>query len=167
MKKFAVKIAIISLFVFLHCAMFAQSNKGMGKIYFMRAPRWNVRTMFARGTTNYKMFADSNFLCRLDIKKYAVYNIAAGEHCFATQFLGVKKEKKTAKKVTIDIEPGKSYYMEIRLQRRVFGHYLFPQQIPEDLAKMILPSLKEERNTWEANNEIVSKAFMTGTNAIP
>jgi hypothetical protein len=138
MKKLFTKIAIIILIVDAHSSMLsAQTDSATGKIYFMASPKGNFLEIFS-------VFMDSKLLCELEGRHYFAYNVLEGRH-----FIGTHKEIDTSHDITINVETGKSYYIQFdKLTETYAPGYrtstYVTQLIPTDLAAMILPSLKKD-----------------------
>ena len=110
-----------------------------GTVYFMR------KTGFVGSAAGFNVFIDSNFVCRLNEKRYSVHHVPVGSHTFSAQFAG-KKSKEVAEKVEIDVEKGQTYYIQLIFQNGAFANNIYCQEVTKNSAKLILPSLKEDRN---------------------
>lgn len=132
MKKFFQKlIIIVSILVGSLSISFAQTDSATGKIYFLGNPKGFLE--------KYRVIMDSKHLCDLSVKHYFVYNAQVGEH-----FIAMDKAEIKSNEIAIIVEESKSYYIQFYSQDSYGGREIVAKRIPEDLAKMILPSLKQE-----------------------
>jgi hypothetical protein len=136
-----IKFIVISFLIFSKASVvFAQNDSATtGKVYFMR------KNGFVGSGAGYNVFIDSAFVCKLNEKRYSVHDVAAGNHSFSVQF-GGRKSKSVAEKISVDIESGKTYYIELIFQSSMFFNNIYCQEVTVNSAKTILPSLKEDKN---------------------
>ncbi len=124
-------IIIVSILVGSLSISFAQTDSATGKIYFLGNPKGFLE--------KYRVFMDSKHLCDLSGKHYFVYNAQVGEH-----FIAMGKAEIKSNEIAILVEQGKPYYIQFYSQDSYGGRAIVAKRIPEDLAKMILPSLKQD-----------------------
>jgi len=131
------KIACIILMVigFLHHGL---SREDTGTVYFLR-DTGNDGSAWA-----FRVFVDDHLICKLNNKRFSVHNIKAGEHVFFVQYTG-NNPKNEAEKIRIDIQPGKTYYIALIQKKRAFTENIYCQEITENSAKILMPSLKEDK----------------------
>ncbi len=117
---------------------------GYGKVYFMR------KTGFEGSGAGFTVFVDSNFVCKLNEARYTFQQVSVGTHSFSVQF-GGKKSKTEAEKITIDIEEGKTYYVQILYQTGFFMNNILCQEVTAGSAKTMFSKLKEDKGCAENN----------------
>jgi hypothetical protein len=98
---------------------------------------------FQGSASAFTAFIDGELACKLNNKKYSIHEVAAGEHQFTVQF-GGKKSKKKAEPITINIEAGNTYYIQMVFQTGAFVNNLYCQEVTESSAKTILSDLEED-----------------------
>ena len=108
-----------------------------GKVCFMRS------TGFKGSAVPFNTFIDQQMVCRLNNKKFSVHNIEVGEHTFAVQFSG-KTAKKEAETIKINIEEGKTYYIQLIYQTGFLYDNVLCQEVTENSAKVILTDCSED-----------------------
>lgn len=107
------------------------------QVYFIRS------TGFAGSMSAFTAFIDENLVCKLNNKKYSIHEITPGEHSFTVQFAG-KSAKKKAEPITIEVEAGKTYYVQMVFQTGAFKNNLYCQEVTENSAKTILVDCEED-----------------------
>lgn len=134
MKKALLTFLIITCYSF---SLYAQDTSSVDKatIFFMRS------TGFNGSAAAFTAFIDDSLFCRLNNKRYSIHTIEPGKHKFTVQFAG-KKSKDKAEPVYINTEAGKTYYIQMIFQGGAFVNNLYCQEVTENSAKAILPSLK-------------------------
>lgn len=108
-----------------------------GKVYFLRS------TGFQGSAAAFTAFIDGELACKLNNKKYSIHEVTPGEHKFTVQFAG-KKSKEKAEPIVIDVEAGKTYYIQMVFQTGAFVNNLYCQEVTESSADTIMPTLKED-----------------------
>ncbi len=100
---------IVTIFIFLFVlSTYGQTQKaseGTAQVYFLRS------TGTKAVLDKFKAFIDDKLVCKLANKKYSVHLIASGQHEFSVQASGTESKSK-ADKLTINIEAGKTYYVQ-------------------------------------------------------
>jgi hypothetical protein len=109
-----------------------------GEVYFLR-DTGNDGSAWA-----FRVFVDDDLICKLNNKRFSTHNISAGEHYFYVQYSG-NNPKKDADRIKVNIEPGKTYYIELIQKKRAFTENIFCQEVTENSAKILLPRLKEDK----------------------
>ncbi|MFT7385510.1 MAG: hypothetical protein ACI82E_000261 [Nonlabens sp.] len=104
-------------------------------IYFIRA------TGFMTSVTPFTAFIDKQLVCKLNNNKYSIHQVDPGKHIFTVQFDG-NEAKAKAEPITINVEAGKTYYVQMLLQASLVVSNLYCQEVTEMSAKTVLPSLK-------------------------
>ena len=125
------------LILLLTLCQSVKAQEKMGKVYFMRS------TGFKGSAVAFTAFIDGKFVCKLNNKKYSVHEVNAGEHTFSVQFAG-KSSKEKAEQITINVEEGKSYYIQMIYQTGFITDNLYCQEVTEGSAKTILPECSED-----------------------
>ena len=115
----------------------AEAGNPNGKVYFMRS------TGFTGSAQGFTVFIDDVVVCKLNNKRYSVHEVAPGLHHFSVQFAG-KKSKEKAERIEINIEPDKSYYIQLIFQPGFVKNNLYCQEVTENSAKPILITLSED-----------------------
>ncbi len=108
-----------------------------GKIYFIRS------TGFKGSIMPFTTFIDGNLVCKLNNKRYSVHEAPPGEHKITVQFAG-KMAKQKAEPVTVNLEAGKTYYIQLVYQTGMLVDNLYCQEVTENSARAILPGLAED-----------------------
>ena len=108
-----------------------------GKVYCMRS------TGFQGFATAFTFFIDDSIVCKLNNERYSIHEVTPGIHKFSSQF-GGKKSKEKAERIEIDVEAGKTYYIELIFQPGVLINNLYCQEVTENSAKGILAHLKQD-----------------------
>ncbi|HEX5150755.1 MAG TPA: hypothetical protein VFW07_04875 [Parafilimonas sp.] len=161
MKPSLVSSAVFFAFILLAAPVFAQTDStasnitspvsGYGKVQFMR------KTGFEGSGAGFTVFIDSNYVCKLNEARYSVQRVPVGTHSFSVQF-GGKKSKTGAEKITIDIEEGKTYYIQVLYQTGFFVNNILCQEVTASSARLMLPKLKEDKGCAEDNSYISASA---------
>ncbi len=139
------KVLFSSLVILMSNSLFGQdqnvsadSSSQNGKVYFMRS------TGFQGSASAFTVFIDDTLVCKLNNKRYSIHEVAPGTHHFSSQFAG-KKSKEKAERIEINVEAGKTYYIELIFQPGLFINNLYCQEVTESSAKRFLPDLKEDK----------------------
>lgn len=109
------------------------------KIYFIRTTGYNG------SATAFRAFVDDTLKCKLKNKSYSIHELAPGRHIISTQITG-KKSKEKAERITIDMEAGKIYYVQMIYKIGLLVSNLYCQEVTENSAISIMVNLKENRN---------------------
>ena len=133
MKKHILILLIVCLTMQLG---FSQEN---AKVYFMRT------TGFQGSAAAFTSFIDGEMVCKLNNKRYSIHEVSPGTHLFSVQFAGKKsKSKAEDEQISIELEAGKTYYIQMLFQTGLFVNNLYCQEVTESSANKILPDLKED-----------------------
>ena len=116
--------------------IFNELKKG-GTVYFIRS------TGFQGSAVAFTAFIDKQLVCKLNNKKFSVHNVSAGEHTFSVQFAG-KASKEKAEQISINIEEGKTYYIQMVFQTGLLVNNLYCQEVTENSAKTVLMKCIED-----------------------
>lgn len=111
--------------------------KEKGQVYFIRS------TGFAGSATAFTAFIDEALVCKLNNKKYSIHEVMPGKHTFTVQFAG-KNAKAKAEPISINIEAGKTYYIQMVFQSGFVKNNLYCQEVTESSAKTILIECEED-----------------------
>jgi len=112
-------------------------NNDVANVYFIRS------TGFAGSMSAFTAFIDKELVCKLNNKKYSIHEVSPGEHYFTVQFAG-KKSKKKAEPIMINLEGGKTYYIQMVFQTGAFKNNLYCQEVTENSANTILIECEED-----------------------
>lgn len=108
-----------------------------GKVYFIRS------TGFQGSAVAFTAFIDKQLVCKLNNKKFSIHNVKVGEHTFSVQFAG-KNAKEKAEIIKINIEEGKTYYIQMVLQSGLLVNNLYCQEVTENSSKTVLSNCVED-----------------------
>jgi len=111
---------------------YAQDNDA--KVYFI------LSTGFRGSPLKYQIFVDQVRTCGLVNDSFHVHHLRAGRHTFNAQFTA-RKLRTSSKPITIDVEAGKTYYVEL-----MQNDFLMCQEVTENSAKAVLASCAEQAN---------------------
>lgn len=134
MKTFKVFILML---LGLVSAIAASAQNKYAQVYFIRS------TGFQGSATAFTAFIDEQLVCKLNNKKYSVHQIEVGEHSFSVQFAG-KQSKAKAEQIQINVEAGKTYYIQMIFQSGMVKNNLYCQEVTENSAKTILVNCVED-----------------------
>jgi uncharacterized alpha/beta hydrolase family protein len=115
----------------------SSGDKDKATIYFIRS------TGFAGSASAFTAFIDKELVCKLNNKKYSIHEVDPGKHTFTVQFSG-KKAKKKAEPILIDLEAGKTYYIQMVFQTGAFKNNLYCQEVTENSANTVLVDCEED-----------------------
>lgn len=104
-----------------------------------------IRDMFKSNLKNYKLLVDREFLCSIEEKRYSTHFLPPGKHAFSAQ-IGGKESKKNAEQLEIEMEAGKTYYVELAWEHNLLYPNIYCIEITENSAKKILGKLKRSKN---------------------
>lgn len=127
---------LLLLYLISGIAPAQKPSAGKAKDYFIRS------TGFTGWAFSFTTFIDDQLVCSLNNKRYSVHEVEAGSHTFSVQFAG-KQSKTKAEKLSISIEPGKTYYVQLILETKALINNLYCVETAENTAKVLLPMLKE------------------------
>ena len=103
------------------------------EIYVLR------NTGIAGSAVRFRSFLNGELLGKINNKRYEKYEVAAGSHEFSVQFSGKKKKQKG---FTINVEPGKKYYLMMVIQYGWFVNKLYAVEVSESSAERLMKPLK-------------------------
>lgn len=115
----------------------ADSTKQNSKVYFMRS------TGFQGSAQGFTVFIDDSVVCKLNNKRFSIHDVAPGTHRFSVQFAG-KSSKEKAERIEIEIEAGKTYYIQLIFQSGLVKNNLYCQEVTKSSANTMLDKLKED-----------------------
>lgn len=113
------------------------SAQESGKVYFIRS------TGFQGSAVPFTAFIDQQLVCKLNNKKYSIHDVAPGEHVFTVQFAG-KTAKEKAEPIKINIEAGKTYYIQMVFQTGYLKNNLYCQEVTEGSANTVLVNCAQD-----------------------
>lgn len=106
-------------------------NADFGLVYFMRG-KGHAGSAYA-----FSALIDEVRVCKLNNRRYSVHQVPPGEHQFSAQF-GGKKGKEKAEILIVEIEAGKTYYMQMFVQTSFWYSDLALQEVTRNTALSIL-----------------------------
>ncbi len=129
----------VTLFVFiLSISGGALSQDKNGKIILIRS------TGFQGGLFKFEAFVDGQLTCKLADKEYSTHQLNVGKHTFTAQFSGKQMNKK-ALPIEVNVEEGKTYYLEMIYQVEPMRNILFFQEVTENSVKPIFTTCIETK----------------------
>lgn len=128
---------LLSALLFSLIFTFTMSGQETGKIYFLRS------TGFQGSASAFKTFIDGEFVCKLNNKKYSVHEVPVGKHECSVQF-GGKKSKEKAEKFEVQVEAGKSTYVELVFETGLFINNIYCQEVTENTAINKMEKMEED-----------------------
>ena len=135
--KQLMRFCLVMLFSFVATVSYGQEASG-AKIIFMRSTGYNG------SASAFTTFIDDQVVCRLNNKRFSTHTVPAGEHLISVQFAG-KNSKQKAERIKINVEEGKTYYVQLIFQPGMFINNLYCQEVTENSANLLLPQLKEDQ----------------------
>ena len=112
-----------------------------GKIYFLRS------TGFTGSATSFKAFIDKQIVCKVSNKSYSEHEVKPGEHQVDVQFSG-KEYKGNDAAIIINVEAGKSYYVQMVIKTKFTKNDLYCQEVTESTAKVMMKELEKDANCF-------------------
>ena len=112
-------------------------SKEMGKIYFLRSTGielWNG---------SFKTFIDGKLVCKLQNKKYSIHEVPVGKHECSVQFGGTKSKEK-AEKFEVNVEKGKTTYVQLVFENGFFINKIYCEEVTENTAKQKIAKMEED-----------------------
>jgi hypothetical protein len=156
MRNFTASLALLFyLGVLVNSKVSAQNDGVYAKVYFMRLPIREQESLLEMAANYCNVFIDSNFICRLDEKKYFITSVPAGMHRFDMRVTGKKIKAKSeslfavkSESISFNVEAGKSYYIQFVFKRYDNRRRLdsYCKYLTEERANMMLPDLKEDKS---------------------
>ena len=128
---------IILVLIGITFSNFSHSQVNIAKVYFIRS------TGFQGSASAFTAFIDHQLVCKLNNKKFSIHQVEPGEHSFSVQFAG-KQSKAKAEQITINVEAGKTYYIQMIFQTGVIKNNLYCQEVTENSAKTVLVNCVED-----------------------
>lgn len=107
------------------------------KIYFIRS------TGYQGSAGKFKCFIDQKIVCKLNNKRFSIHEVEAGKRQVNVQFGGTQY-KGNDEAVFIDVEAGKSYYVQMTLKSGFLKNNLLCQEITENSAKVMMKDLEQD-----------------------
>jgi len=131
-------ILLPALFVLALCSA-AHGQAGTGTVHLLRS------TGYVGAGTGYSVFMDGERICALNNKRYSVHEVPAGSHSFTARQSGTN-EKGSAEPLTLEVEAGKSYYIQISQRTSGVIAKLEWTELTENSGKAAMAKLKEDKN---------------------
>lgn len=100
-------------------------------VYFLRGKG------HAGSATAFSALIDDVRVCKLNNRRYSAHKVTPGEHEFKAQF-GGKKGKEKAEIALIDVEAGKTYYIQMIMQASFWINDVSAQEITRNSALRLL-----------------------------
>ena len=106
---------------------------GKGEVYFIR------HTGKQANNTRFNVFKDEELVVKIREQRYTKHYINPGKHLFTVQ-MGGKSVKKKAREesISIDVEEGKTYYIQLILQLHKIYNDLYCKEITKNAAEVVL-----------------------------
>ncbi len=111
------------------------NGQSTAKLYVYRATGYNGSAV------GYSLFVDDTLVCKLNNNRYSIHDIAPGERKISTQFYG-KGSKDKAESITIMVESGRTYYVELEQTRVGVLSKVYPQEIGESSTRKLMEKCK-------------------------
>jgi hypothetical protein len=146
-------VLMLSFNVMMALKVAAQKDSGYGKVWFMRLPTREEESVLGMVLNYSNVFIDSNFVCKLDEKRYFIASVPVGMHNFDVQAARGKKIKATSNPIAFKVEEGKSYYIQFVFRRYNGARESYCKYLTEERAKMMLPDLKEDKSCYKDANQ--------------
>mgnify|MGYP003476748926 CR=1 FL=1 len=115
----------------------SDSTGQSGKVYFMRS------TGFQGSAQGFTVFIDDTVVCKLNNKRFSIHEVTPGTHRFSVQFAG-KNSKEKAERIEIEIEAGKTYYIQLIFQSGLVKNNLYCQEVTKSSANTMLDKMKQD-----------------------
>lgn len=128
---------LITFILFFFVSFSAAKAQESAKVYFIRS------TGFQGSAVAFTAFIDQQLVCKLNNKKYSIHELSPGEHVFTVQFAG-KTAKEKAEPIKINVEAGKTYYVQMVFQTGYLKNNLYCQEVTESSAKTVLTNCVED-----------------------
>lgn len=141
MNKALLLPLIISIFFTFHIKAQNSEYQKTGKIYFLRA------TGFNGAISALRVFIDGEFACKLNNNKYSIHEVSTGKHECSVQS-GGNKLKKWAEKFQVNVEAGKTTYVQVFLALGPLSNNVYCQEITENSAITL-----KKRNKMKIDNK--------------
>lgn len=121
--------------IIIFCVFFATLAQAQSKLYIFRA------TGYSGSAVGYSAFVDDTLVCKLNNNRYSTHDIKPGKREVSVQYYG-KESKDKAESIVINVEVGKTYYVQITQQAKGLTQRIFPQEITESSIKRLLEKCK-------------------------
>ncbi len=131
--RFVSRLIPFLLLIFYHNTGLAQNlpendpNAEYGLVYFLRGKG------MAGSATAFSALIDDVRVCKLNNRRYSVHQVSPGKHEFKAQVAG-KKGKEKAEIALIEIEAGKTYYIQMVMQANFWVNDVSAQEITRNSA---------------------------------
>lgn len=102
-------------------------------------------TGFHGSAGRFNAFIDGTLVCKLNNRRYSTHEVTPGQHTITVQF-GGKRPNELAEPILLEVEGGKTYYVQMVFESGVLVDNLYCLEVTERSAKTILPRLKEDPN---------------------
>jgi len=114
-------------------------NLSFSKVYFLR------KTPSASSLIGYEIFIDEKSICKLNNNMYTVHEVRPGKHVFSVQFFG-RTLKEKAEKLKVDILPGKTYYIEVTQNSKIYEPDTYCILMSDEAGNFLLDKLVEDED---------------------
>ena len=128
---------VLLLIIGITFSISGHSQDKYARVYFIRS------TGFQGSAAAFTAFIDQQLVCKLNNKKFSVHQVDPGEHSFSVQF-GGKQSKAKAEQIKINVEAGKTYYIQMVFQTGLIKNNLYCQEVTENSAKAVLVNCVED-----------------------
>lgn len=98
---------------------------------------------FGGALQNYNVYVNGKKLCKISNGKFFSYNMTPGEAYLTSKAGGVEvfKKKET---FSLDVEAGKTYYIECNLKRSLTRYRMEFTEVTQNTAKNVMKKLEED-----------------------
>ena len=138
------KALLIVILILVSGMLYAQNQNEQpdsatqtAKVYFMRS------TGFQGSAQGFTVFIDDTVVCKLNNKRFSIHEVTPGTHRFSVQFAG-KNSKEKAERIEIEIEAGKTYYIQLIFQSGLVKNNLYCQEVTKSSANTMLDKMKQD-----------------------
>lgn len=122
-----------------HASVETQDTTNYGKVYFLRS------TGFSASAAGFKVNVDGAQVCKLKNNQYSIHALKNGEHTIS--ILAATSTKKSANEtLKLEIEPNKTYYINIMMQVNALTYNVSCEEIPFSSALKKMKTLEENKN---------------------
>jgi len=145
MKHLIITLLLISIYPsFSQNLQENPKDSETGLVYFLRG-KGN-----AGSATAFSALIDENRVCKLNNRRFSAHELTPGKHEFKAQF-GGKEGKKKAEIARIEIEAGKTYYIQMVMQASFWVNDVSAVEITRNSALRLMEEdkIKQDPNCGE------------------
>jgi hypothetical protein len=140
MKKLTVILIafLVSSFAHGQAQDSLKKDPNTGTVYFIRS------SGVALLMSTFSAFIDDELVCRIDDRHYSTHQLKPGKHYFTVQS-GGKKLRQKGQQIDLTIEAGKTYYIQLEVERTLVNYNVVCQEVTENSAKKLLAGAKPQK----------------------